>query len=61
MWWENEDMMQLPELFSRIHKELPNHGFILRLLKGSEGKLLILTLYRVNSHTNIFDTKKSKK
>ena len=34
--WENEDMMQLPELFSRIHKELPNHGFILRLLKGKE-------------------------
>ncbi len=34
--WENEDMMQLPELFSRIHKELPNHGFILRFLKGKE-------------------------
>ena len=34
--WENEDMMQLPELFSRIHKELPKHGFILRLLPGKE-------------------------
>lgn len=29
--------------------------------KGAEGKLLILTLYRINSHTNIFDTKKGKK
>jgi D-alanyl-D-alanine carboxypeptidase len=29
-------MMQLPELCSRSHKELPNHGFILRLLKGKE-------------------------
>ena len=29
--------------------------------KGSEGELLILTLYRISSHTNIFDTKKSKK
>lgn len=34
--WENEDMMQLPELFAVIHKELPKHGFILRLLKGKE-------------------------
>ena len=25
--------------------------------KGSEGELLILTLYRINSHTNIFDKK----
>ena len=29
--------------------------------KGSEGELLILTLYRISSHTNIFDIKKSKK
>lgn len=29
--------------------------------KGNEGELLILTLYRISSHTNIFDTKKSKK
>ncbi len=34
--WENEDMMQLPELFARIHKELPEHGFILRFPKGKE-------------------------
>ena len=29
--------------------------------KGSEGELLILTLYRINSHTNIFDISKSRK
>ncbi len=29
--------------------------------KGNEGELLILTLYRISSHTNIFDIKKSKK
>lgn len=29
--------------------------------KGNEGELLILTLYRISSHTNIFDVKKSKK
>ena len=29
--------------------------------KGKDGNLLILTLYRINSHTNMFDTKKSKK
>ena len=29
--------------------------------KGSEGELLILTLYRISSHTNIFDIKNSKK
>ncbi len=29
--------------------------------KSAEGKLLILTLYRISSHTNIFDTKKGKK
>ena len=34
--WENEDMMKLPELFALIHKELPKHGFILRLLPGKE-------------------------
>ena len=34
--WENEDMMQLPELFAEIHKELPKYGFILRLQKGKE-------------------------
>ena len=28
--------------------------------KGSEGELLILTLYRISSHTNIFDTGKSR-
>ena len=28
--------MALPELFSRIHKELPKHGFILRYPKGKE-------------------------
>ena len=34
--WENEDMMNLPELFAKIHAELPGHGFILRYLKGKE-------------------------
>ena len=29
--------------------------------KGNEGELLILTLYRISSHTNIFDITKSKK
>ena len=29
--------------------------------KGQEDELLILTLYRISSHTNIFDIKKSKK
>ena len=29
--------------------------------KGIDGKLLILTLYRISSRTNIFDTKKSQK
>lgn len=28
--------------------------------KGSEDELLILTLYRISSHTNIFDIKKRK-
>jgi len=34
--WENEDMMALPELFAKIHAELPKYGFILRFLKGKE-------------------------
>ncbi len=34
--WENEDMMNLPELFAIIHKELPKHGFILRYPKNKE-------------------------
>ena len=34
--WKNEDMMALPELFEKIHAELPKHGFILRYLKGKE-------------------------
>lgn len=29
--------------------------------KEKEGELLILTLYRISSHTNIFDIKKGKK
>lgn len=29
--------------------------------KGSEGELLILTLYRLSSHTNIFDVSKGQK
>ena len=29
--------------------------------KGNEGELLILTLYRVSSHTNIFDISKRQK
>jgi mRNA interferase YafQ len=29
--------------------------------KGSENEILILTLYRISSHTNIFDINKSKK
>lgn len=29
--------------------------------KGSENEILILTLYRISSHTNIFDISKSKK
>lgn len=32
--WENEDMMNLPEIFEVIHAELPKYGFILRYPKG---------------------------
>lgn len=33
---ENEDMMQYPEIWSKIHELLPEYGFILRYLKDKE-------------------------
>ncbi|MBQ3825417.1 MAG: D-alanyl-D-alanine carboxypeptidase family protein [Spirochaetaceae bacterium] len=33
---ENEDMLALSDVFEKIHRELPKHGFILRFLKGKE-------------------------
>lgn len=34
--YENEDMMEYPEIWSAIHARLADHGFILRYLKGRE-------------------------
>ena len=33
---ENEDMMQYPEIWTKIHAKLAEHGFVLRYLKGDE-------------------------
>lgn len=33
---ENEDMIQYPEIWSKIHAKLADYGFILRYLEGSE-------------------------
>ena len=33
---ENEDMMQYPEVWEKIHAKLAEHGFILRYLDGDE-------------------------
>ena len=33
---ENEDMMQYPEIWEKIHAKLAEHGFILRYLEGCE-------------------------
>lgn len=33
---ENEDMIQYPEIWEKIHEKLADHGFILRYLKGKE-------------------------
>ncbi|MBE6465604.1 D-alanyl-D-alanine carboxypeptidase family protein [Denitrobacterium detoxificans] len=33
---ENEDMMQYPEIWQKIHAKLAEHGFILRYLEGDE-------------------------
>ncbi|MBQ9041379.1 MAG: M15 family metallopeptidase [Eggerthellaceae bacterium] len=33
---ENEDMMQYPEVWEKIHARLADHGFILRYLDGDE-------------------------
>lgn len=33
---ENEDMMQYPEIWAKIHEKLPEYGFILRYLDGKE-------------------------
>ena len=33
---ENEDMIQYPEIWEKIHAKLANHGFILRYLDGCE-------------------------
>ena len=33
---ENEDMIQYPEIWSKIHAKLADYGFILRYLDGSE-------------------------
>ena len=33
---ENEDMMQYPEIWEKIHAKLAEHGFILRYLDGCE-------------------------
>ena len=32
----NEDMVQYPELWAKIHAKLADHGFILRYLDGKE-------------------------
>ena len=33
---ENEEMIQYPEIWEKIHEKLPEYGFILRYLKGRE-------------------------
>ena len=33
---ENEDMIQYPEIWAKIHEKLASHGFILRYLKDKE-------------------------
>ena len=33
---ENEDMIQYPEIWTKIHAKLADHGFILRYLEGDE-------------------------
>ena len=33
---ENEDMIEYPEIWEKIHEKLADHGFILRYLEGSE-------------------------
>ena len=33
---ENEDMVQYPEIWEKIHKKLDSYGFILRYLEGKE-------------------------
>ena len=33
---ENEDMIQYPEIWAKIHEKLPEYGFILRYLDGKE-------------------------
>jgi len=33
---ENDDMMKYPEIWTKIHAKLADHGFILRYLKGEE-------------------------
>lgn len=33
---ENEDMIQYPEIWAKIHEKLPEYGFILRYLEGKE-------------------------
>lgn len=33
---ENEDMIQYPEIWAKIHEKLPDYGFILRYLDGAE-------------------------
>ena len=33
---ENEDMVQYPEIWTKIHAKLADHGFILRYLEGDE-------------------------
>ncbi len=34
--YENEDMVQYPEVWAKIHEKLPEYGFILRYLEGKE-------------------------
>ena len=34
--YENEDMVQYPEIWAKVHEKLADHGFILRYLQGKE-------------------------
>ncbi len=34
--YENEDLVQYPEIWAQIHELLPQYGFILRYLEGKE-------------------------
>lgn len=34
--YENEDMVQYPEVWAKIHEKLPEYSFILRYLEGKE-------------------------